>query len=118
MNRDALTMANFFSQGNLSDSKLWPKTLVLSWYNRTNEALEKIAYLKKTNPDLYDIIYHNITLERLSFEYILISTYEKELSVDFVNTLKAQAICDAEENDVLMFSLGVSISTIFDAWRG
>lgn len=118
VNRDALTMTSFFSQGDLSDSKLWPKNLVLNWYNRTNEALEKISYLKKTNPDLYDIIYHNITLERLSFEYILISTYEKELSVDFVNTLKAQAICDAEENDVLMFSLGVSISTIFDAWRG
>ena len=116
VNREALTMANFFSQGDLSNKKLWPKNLVLDWYNRTNEALEKISYLKKTDPDLYDIIYHNITLERLSFEYILISSYEKELAVDFVNTLKVQAIQDAEENDVLMFALNVSISTIFDAW--
>ena len=65
---------------------------------------------------MYDIIYHNITLERLSFEYILISSYEKELAVDFVNTLKVQAIQDAAENDVVMFALTTSLSTIFDAW--
>lgn len=114
--REELTTSSGFYSNDLMDKKYWPKNLLLTWYESTNDAIDEISYLKKTDPELYDTIYHHITLERLSFEYMLVSMYENELSADFVYTLKVQAIQDAEENYVQQFNLSTLISDIFGSW--
>lgn len=117
VNRSALTTSSgFYGSSDLLDKKYWPKNLLLNWYEATNEALETISYLKKTNEDLYDTLYQNITVERLSFEYMLISMYERELSDDFVHTLKVQTVQDIEINNVDYFGLNNSIFDVIGAW--
>lgn len=117
VNREALsTSSGFYSSTSLMDKEYWPKNLLLNWYESTNDAINDVGYLKKTDAELYDTIYHHITLERLSFEYMLVDMYENELSKDFVYTLKVQAIQDAEENYVQNFSLTTSISERLSSW--
>jgi hypothetical protein len=109
-------MKNFFSAGDLNKKQYWPKNLLMNWYNLTNEALERIEYLKKLDVRLYNEIYNHATCERISFEYGLISLYEKELPTDFVNTLKIQTKQDANANGILKVSLFADMSSLFDSW--
>ncbi|MBO4594188.1 MAG: DUF4838 domain-containing protein [Clostridia bacterium] len=100
----------------LDKKELWPKNLVQTWLDMTNNAVKDISYLKKIDPDLYDTFYRNIAMERLSFEYILINFYERELDADYVKSLKLQAKSDAMDNNITYFGPGALASTVFNEW--
>lgn len=80
----------------IEKAEFWPKTLLLSWYETIQEALEKIKYLRFTDINKYNELYSHIVMERVSVQYLLVQLYQEELSPDFVKQLKYDCKADCQ----------------------
>ena len=58
----------------------WKSTAVESWIGKTDEAIERIAYLKETDPEEYDRICYNIEIEAFSPIWIMFNQNESNSS--------------------------------------
>ena len=71
-------------------AELWPKTTLLDWRNKCEEALESIAYLKTENSDKYNLLRERILTESVSVNYMLVLFYERTSNKDDVTLWKTQ----------------------------
>lgn len=99
----------------LEDVKLWPKTLLQRWLNLTNDALAKVSYLQKIDPEKYDVVSTSIRRERISFEYLLVELYGTELDSTYVEELKLQTQADANVSGIT-HNGGIAAATIWQKW--
>lgn len=77
-----------------ASEKVYPKGFLKGLLNLIDEAKAKIEYLKNDNPDEYSVVLDRITLESISFRYLLLEVYPNdfETTKDYENaalTLKA-----------------------------
>ena len=90
--------------GALTEPSLWPKDLLQKWLNKIDDALADIAYMKKTEPEKYEVLYKNIVCERVQYEYLLITCHERSFATDYIYNLKLQTREDCELNGIFAFS--------------
>ena len=100
----------------LEQPALWPKTLLQRWVALTSEALDKVAYLEKLDPEKYEIVSMSIRRERISFEYLLVELYGNELDSNYVHQLKLQTRDDANVAGITHNGLDTTVTSIWQKW--
>ena len=82
-------------------AEYWPRQLLENWLIYTDNAVEKIAYLKDGSPDEYMNAYKAIAAERVFIQYLLYDLHRSDLNKTYLSNLKAQL-----KDDILL--LGIS----------
>lgn len=100
----------------MEDPNWWPKTLLERWVDMTNQALDKISYLKKLDPEKYEVVSMSIRRERISFEYLLVELYGNELDSAYVQKLKLQTRDDANIAGITHNGLDTTVTSIWQRW--
>lgn len=90
----------------------WPKSLLQSWLDSMNAALDEIAYLENIDPELYSAYEFNIKLERLSPIYMMIELYDDLLTDEELSSLKSQFNEDVILTGISRVSEGADISEV------
>ena len=81
-------------QGALLDinkAEFWPKGLLFGWIELFNKAYEDIAFLKTTDPALYEKLEYRICLESLNYRYMCETFYGTCAFTGSGNTLSSDA---------------------------
>ncbi|MBQ3505806.1 MAG: DUF4838 domain-containing protein [Clostridia bacterium] len=102
-NMDTLCRYQSF-YGALAEPKLWPKDFLQKCLDRIDKAIVDISYIKKIDPENYDVLYKNIVCERVQYEYLLIACHERSFANDYIYRLKLQTRADCELNEIVSFS--------------
>ena len=71
-----------------TDTKYWPKGVLISILNKFDEAYAKIEYLKSTDPKLYTRLYDRICTDSLSYRKYDLMLYESSYPSDKIDSLK------------------------------
>lgn len=88
----------------------WPERALRQWADAIDSALVEIEIFKN-DPVTYEKLYKQIILERITYNYLLISLYDSN------NTeLKMKTKADIELIGMSRFSEGKNIDTVFDSW--
>jgi hypothetical protein len=82
-------------------AEYWPRQLLENWLVHTNNAMDKIAYLKDGSPKQYTSAYKAIAAERVFVQYLLYDLHRGDLNKTYLKNLKAQL-----KDDIL--TLGMS----------
>ena len=102
--------------GTLPQEKYWPKSLLDTWYNHIQNALERIEYLKGTDITAYQQLYDNITTERVAVSYLMVKLYETRYAIDFMTKVKTDCRIDCERLGIDVMAEGSSINDLWLTW--
>ena len=102
--------------------KYWTKSILDKWERLVEEAIEKIGYLKETNPKKYQILYRNIVMERVFLDYALVDMYKVELGSELVkyqrNLLEGITLADLDSTSEGSKDMNAFLKTLSDAIGG
>lgn len=102
--------------------KYWTKSILDKWERLVEEAIEKIGYLKETNPKKYQILYRNIVMERVFLDYALVDMYKVELGSELVkyqrNLLEGITLADIDSTSEGSKDMNAFLKTLSDAIGG
>ena len=79
---------------NALNKDLWPHRMLTYWIGLTEQAQEKIALHRETDPTLYAELSSHIMIESLAFRYLLISLYADQYSAEDVKSMKESFASD------------------------
>jgi hypothetical protein len=71
-------------------AEYWPRELLQNWLTYTENAMNKISYLKDSAPKAYTNTYKAIATERIYVEYLLYDLHRNDLKTANLTKLKAQ----------------------------
>lgn len=96
--------------------ELWPKDILKQWLAACDKAEEKIADLKDTDPDKYEMYQDHIDGEKLSFVYLYVECYNYNTSEDEINAYKAEFKQIADRLHLSRVSENEEISSLYEKW--
>lgn len=111
-----LSMSKDINGAGIASSEYWPKGTAKQWLGYIEEAYEDIEYLKLTDPETYQRAYDHITIESLTPRYILIQFYGASYSADELVAMKKAFKEDCYKYNVLRYSEGGTVETLFSDW--
>ena len=90
----------------------WPYRTLVQWYDMVEKALEKIQPLKAEDQTLYDNLYDNITAERVSVIYPILSIWDEKFTDAELDLFRQQFYEDCvrlghTESDAFYEKLGI-----------
>ncbi len=68
----------------------WPYRTLVQWYDMVDSALKKIEPLKVENQDLYNNLYDQITAERISIIYPILSIWDEKFTDEELSKFRMQ----------------------------
>ena len=102
----------------IEDAKYWPKQTLLTWLNLTEEALKAVEIHKESNPELYQKLVDNITLETIFPRYLLVTSYASTYSSDILRQMRIEF-----KEDLTYFGISkittagmVEVSSLYSDW--
>ena len=108
------------ASGTLSEDPLkqewWPYNMLVDALERIDEAYEKIAEYKESDPEQYKRLYDRITLESLQYRYIIISLYSSEYDAGELLNMKYSFRHDAERLEINNWREGSTLETLWSNW--
>ena len=103
---------------NALNKDLWPHRMLTYWIGLTEQAQEKIALHRETDPTLYAELSSHIMIESLAFRYLLISLYADQYSAEDVKSMKESFASDILLSGMNLMSIDSkdTISALLDSW--
>ncbi len=71
---------SFSTHGSYETSEYWTYPILRLWMDYSDQALADIEKLKAMDPNLYELCYEHIVMERVSPYYLMLEKYESRLS--------------------------------------
>ena len=100
----------------LTDEKFWPKDILEQWLNLYDQAEEKIAPLKETNPAQYETYLERIMREKLSTLYLFVECYSYNTSAEKIDAYKAEFKEWADKFHITKVHESTDISNLYNKW--
>lgn len=100
----------------LVKEEFWPKDILQKWISACDKAEEKIAALKESNPEQYEMYHNHISGEKLSFLYLFVECYSYNTSEDIINAYKAEFKQIADTLHLSKVAEGQDISDLYIKW--
>jgi hypothetical protein len=95
----------------------WPKQLLMQWHDQIAAAIEAIAPLKVADPVVYKTLLKNITVERVQWNYLLVSLYSSSMTFSDLAALKQEFYDDVQLSPILRESeRGGTITQLLQGW--
>jgi len=104
--------------GIINKPEYWPLETLRRWDGLFDEAIEKISYWKKADPDKYERLYKEITTERIAYEYILVDLYETQLDPNDALKWKLQVKEDCARTGITIVDSdkGETLAQVLTRW--
>ena len=80
----------FSTHNVMMKEKLWKKQVLMGWYEKYTQILERIEDDYRYEPQKRDLLYRHVALERLSPMYLLVELYSYNMEEELVLNLKHQ----------------------------
>lgn len=104
--------------GAYAEKKFWPRNLLVQWSSYVDNAMNKIAYLKKANPEKYQALALNIQTEKISLNYMLVELYGDTFAKDYTQALKLECkeLCKQANIQYFAEQGRVLLTTLWTSW--
>lgn len=100
----------------LVKEEFWPKSILEGWLKACDRAEEKIAALKETSPEDYEMYHNHINGEKLSFVYLFVECYSYNTSEDIINAYKNEFKQIADAQHLSKLAEAKDISELYAKW--
>ena len=101
---------------NIIREDFWPKGMLLNFLGYTEEAIKAIEPLKTVEPERYQVLYDNITRERVSLYYLLVTLYEYNTTEDQIALYKQNFKEDTVRLGFTDLAENHRIEEIYEMW--
>lgn len=83
----------------IGKKEYWPKARIDEWQGYVQSAMEKIERYKTVDPEIYEMLYKHISMERVFLDYVYLQHYKANVGSDF-NFYRDRFIADFRLNKI------------------
>jgi len=98
------------------DEKFWPKSILKSWLDACDAALEKISPLKEVDAAEWRKFADRIEGEKVSPLYLFVECYSYNTPSEIIGEYKTQFKTIADRLKITKYAEGSDISTLYSKW--
>lgn len=95
----------------------WPRTVMLQYEEKINEAYAEIEYLQYIDEEMYEVYFRNIKIEEMFVQYVNCSLYLAKYSTEEKNALIDEFEYYASKYRFTRWSESKAMSEVIDNWR-